>query len=302
VACNWLLIDGSSLIFRAYYGVRAGEGVPVGRQANAIRGFLERLGRLIEQRQPRHIGVADDLAWRPAWRVDLIPTYKSHRVDEPVPPGLVPQIPVIRGLLQAIGIDMVGVAEHEAEDVIATWSGLAQGTIEIASGDRDLFALVQDPRVRVLYPEKAGLAVIDEGEVTRRYGIPGRRYADFAILRGDPSDGLPGLKGVGGVTAAAMIRRYGDIAGVLRERPLRDADREYLANAMRVVPPVADLPIALPLGRRDAYPADRATVQALAARYDVRESCDRLLAAARRLASLQHGRRQEPPAARTGQS
>ena len=285
MACDWLLIDGSSLIFRAYYGVPATVRAPDGQQVNAIRGFLERLGRLIVEREPRHLAVADDQAWRPGWRVDLIPAYKSHRVAEPVPAGLAPQIPVIRDLLEGTGIDMVGVAEHEAEDVIATWSRLASGTVEIASGDRDLFALVEGSRVRVLYPEKAGLAVIDEDEVTRRYGIPGRRYADFAILRGDPSDGLPGLRGVGAVTAAAMIRRYGDIAGILRDRPLRDADREYLATAMRVVPPVADLPIALPAGRRDEYPADEAAVQSLAARFGVRESCRRLLAAVAGLAS-----------------
>jgi 5'-3' exonuclease len=278
VACDWLLIDGSSLIFRAYYGVPASVHAPDGVQVNAIRGFLERLARLIVQRRPGHLVVADDWAWRPAWRVDLIPTYKSHRVGEPVPAGLVPQIPVIRELLERIGIDVVGAAEHEAEDVIATLCQHARGTVEIVSGDRDLFALVEDPRVRVLYPEKSGLAVIDETEVTRRYGIPGRRYADFAILRGDPSDGLPGLKGVGSVTAAAMIRRYGDIAGVLRERPLRDADREYLVSAMSVVPPVADLPIAPPPGRRDTYPANETAVQ-LAAQYGVRESCERLLAA-----------------------
>lgn len=278
VACDWLLIDGSSLIFRAYYGSPASVRAPDGLEVNAVRGFLERLGRLIVQRQPRHLVVADDWAWRPSWRVQLIPTYKSHRVEEPVPAGLAPQIPVISDLLESIGIDLVGVAEHEAEDVIATLSKLAPGTVEIASGDRDLFALVEDPRVRVLYPEKSGLAVIDEDEVTRRYGIPGRRYADFAILRGDPSDGLPGLKGVGSVTAAGMIRRHGDIAGVLRERPLREADREYLETAARVVAPVADLPIALPSGQRDAYPADEAAMGSLAAHYGVRESCDRLLA------------------------
>jgi 5'-3' exonuclease len=279
VACDWLLIDGSSLIFRAYYGVPAGVPAPDGLQVNAIRGFLDRLARLIVQRKPRHLVVAEDWAWRPGWRVDLIPTYKSHRVAEPVPAPLVPQIPVIRELLDGIGIDSVGVAEYEAEDVIATVSKLAAGTVEIASGDRDLFALVENLRVRVLYPEKSGLAVIDEDEVTRRYDIPGRRYADFAILRGDPSDGLPGLKGVGSVTAAGIIRQYGDIAGVLRERPLRHADREYLTSAMRVVPPVADLPIALPSGRRDAYPAHDAAVQSLAAHYGVRDSCGRVLAA-----------------------
>jgi 5'-3' exonuclease len=273
------------MIFRAYYGVPAGEPGPDGFHVNAIRGFLERLGRLMAQRRPRHLAVADDEAWRPDWRVELLPTYKSHRVAEPVPGGLEPQLPVIRGLLEAIGIDMVGVAEHEAEDVIATWCRLAPGTIEIASGDRDLFALVESPRICVLYPERSGLAVIDEDEVTRRYDIPGRRYMDFAILRGDPSDGLPGLKGVGAVTAAGMIRRHGDIAGVLRARDLREADRQYLENAMRVVPPVDDLPIELPAGRRNSYPADEAAMRALADRYGVREACARLLAAARRLGS-----------------
>lgn len=279
MACDWLLVDGSSLIFRAFFGVRDTTPAPNGRQANAIQGFLERLARLIVQRRPRRLAIADDQAWRPDWRVELIPTYKSHRVAEPVPPALEPQIPVIQALLEAIGIDMVGVADHEAEDVIATWCRLASGTIEIASGDRDLFALVEDPRVRVLYPEKAGLAVIDEAEVTRRYAIPGRRYADFAILRGDPSDGLPGLKGVGAVTAAGMIRRHGDIAGVLRDRQLSDADRAYLESAMTVVAPVSDLPVALPAGRRDSYPADAAAMESIAADYGVLEACERLLAA-----------------------
>lgn len=281
VACDWLLVDGSSLIFRAYFGVKPTVEGPRGMQVNAIGGFLERLGRLIGQRRPRRLAIADDFAWRPAWRVELLETYKSHRVAEPVPAGLEPQIPVIRDILQAIGVDMVGLDDYEAEDVIATWARLAEGTVEIASGDRDLFALVEDPRVRVLYPEKSGLSVIDESEVTRRYGIPGRRYADFAILRGDPSDGLPGLRGVGSVTAAGMIRRYGDIAGVLRERELRDADREYLEGAIRVVTPVADLPIQLPPGRRDAYPVDAVALHELAGRFGAEQACARLLAALR---------------------
>jgi 5'-3' exonuclease len=285
VACDWLLIDGSSLIFRAYYGGPASARAADGLQANAIRGFLETLRRLIVQRRPSHLGIADDAAWRPDWRVALIPTYKSHRVAEPVPAGLEPQIPVIRDLLAAIGIDMVGVADHEAEDVIATWSRLTPGTVEIVSGDRDLFALVENPRVRILYPEKSGLSVIDEEEVTRRYGIPGRRYADFAILRGDPSDGLPGLRGVGAVTAAGIIRRYGDIPGVLRERPLRDADREYLSRALQVVTPVPDLPITLPSGRRNSYPADAGAMESIAARYGVRDACQRLLSAVGSLGS-----------------
>jgi 5'-3' exonuclease len=284
VACEWLLIDGPSLIFRSYYGVRARRGGRAAGEANAVPEFLERLARLIVQRQPRLLAVAEDRAWRPAWRVELIPSYKSHRVAEPVPPGLAPQIPVNYEILGAVGVDVVGADDHEAEDVIATLTARASGSVEIVSGDRDLFALVEDPRVHILYPEKAGMTVIDEQEVTRRYGVPGRRYADFAILRGDPSDGLPGLKGVGDVGAAGMIRRHGDLDGVLRERSLRDGDREYLTRARRVVAPVADLPLAIPSGRRDAYPAEGMRLKSLAAGHGAQQSCGRVLDALRRLA------------------
>ena len=280
MACDWLLIDGSSLIFRAFYGVPADDArAPDGRPVNAVRGFLDNLARLIVQRQPSHLAVAGDEAWRPDWRVALIPSYKAHRVAEPVPPGLIPQMPVITDLLDAIGVDAAGAADYEAEDVIATWTARAPGSIEVVSGDRDLFALIEDPRVRVLYPERSGLSVIDEAEVTRRYGIPGRRYADFAALRGDPSDGLPGLKGVGAGTAAQLIRRHGGIEGVLRDARLGDADRDYLTRAMRVIQPVLDVPGILPSGRRDRYPTDPVALSAHAARNGVESSCARLVAA-----------------------
>ena len=265
-----------------------------GTDGSAIGGFLDRLARLVAERRPRRLVIAEDWAWRPQWRVELIAEYKAHRVAEPVPPGLVAQLPVITQLLEHVGIDVVGVAEYEAEDVIATLTRLAPGTVEIASGDRDLFALVADPRVRVVYPQRSGLAVIDEAEITRRYAIPGRRYADFAILRGDPSDGLPGLGGVGAVTAAAMIRRHGDIAGVLRDRPLRPADRKYLEAAITVVRPVDDLPVALPPGQRDAYPANEPALRMLAAHHHAEDSVDRLLSALTRLAA-----RPRPPRAST---
>ncbi|MBV9193352.1 MAG: flap endonuclease [Solirubrobacterales bacterium] len=279
VPCDWLLLDGSSLIFRAFYGAQRRVEDAEALRTAAIGGFLFRLARLIVERRPARIAVADDADWRPQWRVEQLSSYKEHRTGEPVPPGLVPQIPVIDGFLRAIGIDVIGVPGYEAEDVIAALAGQMSGTVEIASGDRDLFALVEDPRVRVLYPEKSGLSVIDEAEITRRYAIPGRRYADFAILRGDPSDGLPGLRGVGAVSAAAMIRRHGDIAGVLRERELRPADREYLERAACIVPPVGDLPIEPPAGRREAYPADPAALEAFLERYGLRDPAEELLAA-----------------------
>lgn len=278
MACDWLLVDGSSLIFRAFYGVPASVRSPDGRPVNAVRGFLDALSRLVISRQPRRLAIASDEDWRPQWRVELIPSYKAHRTAEPMPPGLIPQMPIIQEMLDAIGVDFIGLKDYEAEDVIASWAAKASGSIEIASGDRDLFALIEDPRVSVLYPEKSGLVQVTEAEVTRRYGVPGRKYADFAILRGDPSDGLPGLKGVGAVAAASLIRKHGGVAGILSDGALSDAAREYLARALRVVPPVATLPMALPQGRRASYPAHPDRLAALSETHGLTAAGDRLVA------------------------
>lgn len=282
MACDWLLVDGSSLIFRAFHGVpQEGARTEDGRLVNAVRGFTDRLARLIVERRPRRLAVADDADWRPQWRVALVPSYKTHRAGEPVPPALIPQLPIIRELLAAIGVDMMGLPDYEAEDVIAAWSAQVQGSVEIVSGDRDLFALVEDSRVVVLYPERTGMAVIDEAEVARRYGIPGRHYADFAVLRGDPSDGLPGLKGVGERTAAELIRRHQSIEAMLSatDTRLSESDRDYLQRALRVVSPRRDLDVALPQGRRDQYPADPASLSTLIARDGVGGPSARLVAA-----------------------
>ncbi|MEO8899379.1 MAG: flap endonuclease [Candidatus Dormibacter sp.] len=281
MSCDWLFVDGSSLIFRAFHGVPSTVRSPDGRQINAVRGFLETLTRLTTNRRPAGLAVASDEDWRPAWRVELIPAYKAHRTAEPIPPDLEPQMPIIHDFLDAVGIDFIGMPDYEAEDVIATWTAKAPGTVEIVSGDRDLYGLIEDPRVRVLYPEKGGLAVVDEAEVTRRYGIPGRKYADYAVLRGDPSDGLPGLKGVGAVTAAGLISRHGGVAGLLSNGGLRPDQRDYLARAMRVVQPVQSLSIELPKGRRDSYPADAAALDGLVDKYGLGSTTDRLVQALR---------------------
>lgn len=272
-----MLIDGSSLIFRAYYGVPKTVRSPDGRMVNAARGFFETLTRMLGTRDPRHLAVAGDADWRPEWRVALIPGYKAQRVAEPIPPGLIPQMPIIDAFLVAIGIDSAGVADYEAEDVIATWTAKAQGTVEIVSGDRDLFALIEDPRVAVLYPEKGAWDIVDESAITRKYAIPGRGYAAFAMLRGDPSDGLPGLKGVGAVAAASMVREHGSIEALIAAGRLSDANRDYLTRAMRVVPPVQDLVLALPQGRRDHYPVDPEALNALMARDGLQASASRLV-------------------------
>jgi len=279
MSSEWLFIDGSSLIFRAFYGVPRSVQSPDGRTVNAVRGFLETLTRMLSTRNPSRIAVASDADWRPDWRVALIPGYKAQRVAEPIPPGLIPQMPIIDDFLAAIGIDVAGVPDYEAEDVIATWTAKAEGSVEIVSGDRDLFALIEDPRVAVLYPEKGGWNIVDEAEVTRRYAIPGRHYAGFAMLRGDPSDGLPGLKGVGAVAAAAMIREHGGVEALISAGRLSDANREYLLRAMRVVPPVPDLPIDLPAGRRPRYPADPERLNELMATHGLQASSSRLVEA-----------------------
>src|SRR5215469_3305312 len=277
---DWMFVDGSSLIFRAFYGVPTSMRSPDGRPVNAVRGFMDRLATLVVEYRPSRLAVASDDDWRPAWRVSLVPSYKAHRVAEPVPPQLEPQMPIIHDVLDAAGVDFVGVADYEAEDVIASWTARAAGcSVDIVSGDRDLFALVRDPDVRVLYPERRGLTSVGEAEVTRRYGIPGRLYADFAILRGDPSDGLPGLAGVGDRRAAELVAAHGGLDGLLSAGRLREADRDYLERARRVVRPVADLPLELPAGRRDRYPADPDRVRELAERHGLAGPFERLLRA-----------------------
>jgi len=274
---EWLLVDGSSLIFRAFYGVPQTTRAPDGTLTNAIRGTLETLARLITDRRPKRLALTTDEDWRPDWRVELLPSYKEHRTAEPVPPLLEPQMPVVMECLAAVGIDALGVPDYEAEDVIASLVARVETPVEIYSGDRDLFSLIRDRDVIVLYPEKTGLAEVDEAEVARRYSIPGRGYADFATLRGDPSDGLPGVAGIGAKKAADLVRRYGSVGAMLEAGIFRAADAEYLRKASRIVQPVTDLEIEVPPGRRDRYPDDPNRVEELGKRYGVTSSFQRLL-------------------------
>jgi 5'-3' exonuclease len=283
---EWLLVDGSSLIFRAFYAIPQTMRGPDGTLTNAMRGFMDNLARYITDRRPRHVAVTTDEDWRPDWRVELIPSYKEHRTAEPIPPALVPQMPIIMDGLAAVGVDAVGLEGYEAEDIIASIASRVSTPIEILSGDRDLFSLVRGHEVIVLYPEKGGVAVVDEAEIERRYSIPGRSYSDFAILRGDPSDGLPGLAGVGEKKAADLVRRYGSIGAMLEAGLFRASDAEYLDKAQRVVPPVADLKIKLPRGRRDRWPEDPKRVAELGARYGIASSFERLVKALQSMPAL----------------
>ena len=242
-----LLVDYSSLLYRAFHSL------PESVAMRGVYGFLNMLARLLTDQRPTGLVIAVDDDWRPAFRVDALPSYKSHRVaDDGEEDPVAPQEACGREVLTALGVSVVGADGFEAEDVIATLGARARGPVAIVSGDRDLFALVRDPDVRVLYPQTgvSKLIVVDEAEITRRYGIPGRAYADFAILRGDPSDGLPGVPGIGEKTAAKLVAEHGSLDAILRARALApavarrlEAAREYLAAARRVVPPVRDVPL-----------------------------------------------------------
>jgi 5'-3' exonuclease len=265
------------MFFRAFYAIPQSMRGPGGHMVNAVRGTLDTLARYVTDRRPRHIAFTTDEDWRPAWRVELIKGYKEQRTAEPIPPALIPQVPIILESLTAVGIDVVGLEGYEAEDIVASLAEKVKPPIEIASGDRDLFSLVRDREVIVLYPQKGGPVEVDEAEVKRRYSIPGHAYADFAMLRGDPSDGLPGIAGVGDKKAAELVSRYGSVGAMLEAGVFRGANAEYLQKAMKVVPPVRDLPIAVPRGRRDRYPEHPEKVEHLAAKYGIGNNLERLV-------------------------
>ena len=273
-------MDGSSIIFRAFFGIPQSFKSPSGKPVNAIRGFVDNLARLITDYGPHSLAIGTDEDWRPAFRVEALPSYKSHRVAEPIPPGLIPQMPLAYALVEAVGLEVVRVPGYEAEDVIASLAAHIEGPIDIYSGDRDLFALVRDPDVRVIYPEKGGPSVITEGEIQHRYGVPGHLYADFAILRGDPSDGLPGVPGVGAKTAAGLLRRHGGIDGILSGMDWAPPTRAYLEAARKVVYPVSTLPVTPKPGLPEKV-LDPRGLELLRAELGVDSSINRLLAALR---------------------
>ena len=217
-----LLLDTASLYFRAFHGLPDSLRAPDGRSVNAVRGLLDFIAYFVSTYSPAELACCWDNSWRPAWRVALVPSYKAHRVDhgdvEKVPEALVAQVPLIREVLAAAGLPVVGADGFEADDVIATLARAATGGADIATGDRDLFQLVDDAAgVRVLYCGR-GVAKhdrVDAAWLAAKYGVAPEQYVDFAVLRGDPSDGLPGVPGIGEKTAAGLLARHGDLEGVL---------------------------------------------------------------------------------------
>ena len=218
-----MLLDSASLYFRAFHGIPADSmTAPDGSPVNAVRGLLDMIARLVRLRKPGRLIACMDADWRPAFRVAAIPSYKAHRANpdgsEQVPDALTAQIPLIKQVLDAAGVAMAGARGYEADDVIGTLAAREDGPVDVVTGDRDLFQLVDDARpVQVVYTARgmSRLEIVDEAAVTKRYQIPGRAYAAFATLRGDPSDGLPGVPGVGEKTAAALVRVFGSVEAML---------------------------------------------------------------------------------------
>ncbi|MDQ4064749.1 MAG: 5'-3' exonuclease [Actinomycetota bacterium] len=254
-----LLIDAASLIYRALFAIPDTVSTKEGKPINAAWGFLDMTARLVSDHDPAFLACADDTDWRPEWRVELLPAYKSMRAEEgsaqeAAEERLEPQLPILFEILERLDIKLVGYPGYEAEDVIGSLVPRAPGEVAIVSGDRDLFQLVHDPDVYVLFPRRgvSQLDKVDETYIATKYGIPGRAYKDFAVLRGDPSDGLPGVRGIGEKLAAALISRYGSLDAVIEAaqgsgegaalgKVRRDLD--YVKRASKVVAIPTDLPL-----------------------------------------------------------
>ena len=293
-----MLLDTASLYFRAFFGVPETVRAPDGTPVNAVRGLLDMISRLVRARHPARLIACWDADWRPAFRVAVVPSYKAHRLapdgsSEETPTALAVQVPLIEEVLHASGLAVAGQPGFEADDVIATLAARSPDPVEVVTGDRDLFQLVDDARgVRILYTLRGllNMDVIDEAAVQSKYDIPGRAYADFAALRGDPSDGLPGIPGVGEKTAAALIRTFGSIEGITTaldaghggfprgSREKLERSRDYLDIALSVVRVVDDAPLPPVDGKLPAVPRDAARLEHLGERWGLGSSLTRFVA------------------------
>ena len=301
-----MLLDSASLYYRAFFGVPDQRTDPSQPPTNALRGFLDMIASLVTTHQPTHLVACWDNDWRPKFRVDAIPTYKTHRLldgsleAEQTPDDLAPQVPAIRDALASLGIVRLGADGYEADDVIGTLTARHKGTmaVDVVTGDRDLFQLVDDAaKVRVVYTARGGVRdpdLVDEAFLRTKYAVAsGAAYADMAVLRGDTSDGLPGVAGIGEKTAAKLIERYGslealraavangdpEIKGAQRTR--LEAGEAYLNVAPKVVEVAPDAPVDDVDMRLPAEVADPVLLSRLASELGVTSSLNRVLAALR---------------------
>ncbi|WP_415974891.1 5'-3' exonuclease [Rhodococcus sp. 077-4] len=305
-----LLLDGASLWFRAYYALPESITAPDGRPVNAVRGFLDMISALIARTEPGRLAVCLDLDWRPQFRVDLVPSYKAHRVaeaapevaeSEEVPETLTPQVDMIMDVLAALGIATAGAEGLEADDVLGTLAARERrDPVVVVSGDRDLLQVAADEpnEVRVLYVGR-GLAkaeLFDPALVSERYGVPlhraGEAYAELALLRGDASDGLPGVKGIGEKTASTLMLQYESVAALRAAAldPSSDMAKgiraklanasDYLDAALPVVRVVTDADVVLSKSDEiPPHPADTDALNVLAETLGIENAVNRLVSA-----------------------
>lgn len=302
-----VLLDSASLYFRSFFALPDSLVASDGTQVNAVRGFTDTIARIIEDRRPSRLVACLDADWRPQFRVDLLPSYKAHRVAdedpdaEEVPDALSPQVPIILDVLEAFGITTAEADGFEADDVIGTLTHAeTEDAVEVVTGDRDLFQLVRTSPTpaSVMYVGRGWnkAELLGPAELAAKYGVPvdraGQAYAEMAILRGDPSDGLPGVPGIGEKTAAKLITQYGTLdalrraAGDIRSDVPQRARKNLVAAAdyLDVAPTVvytADAPVVFSR-EDDALPtrvADRSKVDELAERWNLGGPADRLVAA-----------------------
>jgi len=293
-----MLLDSASLWYRAFYGMPDSLIAPDGTPVNAIRGYLDMSARLISTYRPNRLVACIEGDWRPSWRVELFPEYKANRVDdegdEEEPDLLAPQIPILMDVLDAFGIAIVGIDDYEADDVMASFAEREKGPIRIVTGDRDMFQVVDDTKdVKVVYLAKGISAhdLVDTSWIANKYDIPGDRYALFAMFRGDPSDGLPGVKGIGEKGAALISKNFASVDEVIEgAKASHDSltpnlikkileGQDYLKIAPTLVQCARDvsLPhIDLALPKR---PSDLTEIYALQKQYGLGASVDRLIAA-----------------------
>ena len=294
-----MLLDSASLWYRAYYGMPDTLLSPSGMPVNAIRGYLDMTARLITMYSPNRIVACIEGDWRPTWRVELFPDYKANRLEdgseeEEEPETLTPQIPVLLDLIDAFGIPMVGVDDYEADDVMATFAVREKGPIRVVTGDRDLFQMVDDKRdVKIVYLAR-GISqhdLVDSKWVAEKYSIPGDRYALFAMFRGDPSDGLPGVKGIGEKGAALIANHYATVEEALAGARAGDAElpaalakkiiagEEYLKIAPTLVHCAKDVAIPAMDIKMPSKPSDLSLIYQMKEEYGLGASVDRLISA-----------------------
>jgi len=294
-----MLLDSASLWYRAYYGMPDTLLGPDGTPVNAIRGYLDMTARLIGMYNPNRIVACLEGDWRPTWRTDLFPEYKANRIDdegeEEEPDLLTPQIPILLDVLEAFGIALVGVDNYEADDVMASFAVREPGPIRVVTGDRDLFQLVDDKRdVAIVYLAK-GISqhdLVNTRYVAEKYGIPGERYALFAMIRGDASDGLPGIRGIGEKGAAVIANQFTSMEEVmesaydesdsrltplLRKKLVASAD--YAAIAPKLVHCALDIDLPLVDISRPTKPNNMDEIYQYKNDYGLGASVDRLISA-----------------------